>query len=134
MCSTGNGRVKELAEELRRLTAGFFKVFPPGHGDFDWDQYRKGLDYFCESYGCPTCLGIEDPWCEVLKCEKVEEKGSCLVCAEFLECPRTEYQRDRYPFVIVHYRRVAEKGLEALFEEEREKAESGVLLQDIRRY
>ncbi len=57
----------------------------------------------------------------MLKCEK----GSCLLCEEFLECTRTEYQRGRYPFVLERYERV---------KEEREKALSGLLLNDIRKY
>lgn len=134
MCAAGNGRVNELAGELKRLTVDFFKDFPKGQGGFDWAEYRKGLEYFHESYGCPTCLEIEEPWCEVMKCEKVEEVESCLLCGEYLDCPRTEYQRERYPFVIEHYKRVREVGFERLLEEERERARSGVLLHDIRKY
>ena len=61
----------------------------------------------------------------MLKCEKVREKGSCLLCEEFLECTRTEYQRGRYSLVLERYERV---------KEEREKALSGTLLNDIRKY
>ena len=134
MCPAGNGRVKELASELKRLTSDFFKDFPKGHGEFDWGEYRKGLDYFIESYGCPTCREIKEPWCEVLKCEKVREKGSCLLCDEFPECPRTEYQRGRYPFVLERYERVKEIGFEGHLKEERRRAEEGTLLNDIRKY
>lgn len=135
MCHAGNGRVAELAGELKRLTAGFFEDFSEGHGGFGWADYRKGLDFFAESYGCPTCTKLEgEPWCEVLKCDKIREKVSCLLCEEFPECPRTEYQRDRYPFVLEHYERVKEVGFEGHLKEEREKAEAGTLLIDIRKY
>lgn len=134
MCATGNGRVRELAKELQRLTSDFFKDFPEGYGDFNWAEYRKGLDYFRENYDCPTCKNIKDPWCDNLKCEKILEKKSCLLCEEFLECPRTKYQRDRYPYVIGHYERVKEIGFDELLKEEREKAEAGILLHDIRKY
>ena len=70
----------------------------------------------------------------MLKCEKVREKGSCLLCEEFLECTRTEYQRGRYPFVLERYERVKEIGFEGHLKEEREKALSGTLLNDIRKY
>jgi hypothetical protein len=134
-CPAGNGRVVELAGELKRLTSDFFNDFPEGHGGFDWKDYRKGLDFFAESYGCPTCTKLEgEPWCEVLKCDKVREKVSCLLCEEFPECPRTEYQRDRYPFVLERYERVKEIGFEGHLKEEREKAEAGTLLNDIRKY
>ncbi len=134
-CPAGNGRVVELAGELKRLTSDFFKDFPEGHGGFDWKDYRKGLDFFVESYGCPTCTKLEgEPWCEVLKCDKVREKVSCLLCEEFPECPRTEYPRDRYPFVLERYERVKEIGFEGHLKEERERAEAGTLLNDIRKY
>ena len=134
MCPNGNGRVKELARELRRLTSDFFKDFPEDYGEFDWGEYRKGLDYFINSYGCPTCKEIKEPWCEVLKCEKVREKGSCLLCDEFPECPRTEYQRGRYPFVLEYYERIKEIGFESHLKGERRRAEEGTLLNDIRKY
>ena len=101
---------------------------------FDWEEFGKGLDYFRESYSCPSCRNIEKPWCDVLKCEKIEETGSCLLCEEFIGCSRTEYQRERYPFVINHYKRVKKIGFEGHLKEEREKAEAGVLLNDIRKY
>jgi hypothetical protein len=78
MCPAGNGRVVELAEELKRLTSDFFNDFP--------------------------------------------------------ECPRTEYQRGRYPFVLERYERVKEIGFEGHLKEERERAEAGTLLNDIRKY
>jgi hypothetical protein len=62
MCATGNGRVRELARELQRLKSDFFKDFPERFGDFDWVEYRKGLDYFQENYDCLTCKNIKDPW------------------------------------------------------------------------
>ncbi len=134
MCPTGNGRVVELAGELKRLTSDFFKDFPEGQGGFDWVEYLRGLDFFIGSYGCPTCLNIEEPWCDVLKCDRVREEGSCLLCDEFPECPRTEYQRGRYPFLLEHHERVKEIGFEEHLNEERERAEAGTLLHDIRKY
>jgi hypothetical protein len=134
-CPAGNGKVEGLAGELKRLTSDFFKDFTKGHGGFDWAEYLKGLDFFTESYGCPTCTKLEgEPWCEVLKCEKVLEKKSCLLCEEFPECPRTEYQRGRYPFVMERYERVKEIGFDGHLKEERERAEAGTLLNDIRKY
>ncbi|MFB0543674.1 MAG: DUF3795 domain-containing protein [Candidatus Bathyarchaeia archaeon] len=132
-CPTGNGRIKELARELKRLTADFISTFPDFKG-FNFSEFTKGLDYFLQSYGCPTCLNVEEPWCEVLKCEKAKELKNCLLCGEYLECPRTEYHRDRYPFVLKHYQRVKEVGLLEHFKEERERAKKGLLLNDIRKY
>ena len=75
-CPAGNGRVVELACELKRFTSDFFKDFPEGHGGFDWAEYRRGLDFFIESYSCPSCLNIEEPWCEVLNVRRSGKKGA----------------------------------------------------------
>jgi len=132
-CATGNGRVKELAGELNRLTADFIATFPDFR-EFDFSEYKKGLEYFQHSHGCPTCLKVKEPWCEVLKCDKAKELKSCLLCDDFVECPRTNYVRDRYPFVLKHYQRVKQVGLDQHFREERLKAKKGVLLEDLRKY
>jgi len=132
-CASGNGRIKELAGELNRLTADFITTFPD-FKEFDFSEYKKGLEYFQHSYGCPTCLKIKEPWCEILKCDKAKELKSCLLCDDYLECPRTKYHRDRYPFVLKHYQRVKEAGLDQHFREERRRAKEGLLLEDIRKY
>jgi hypothetical protein len=101
--------------------------------DFKFDDVRKGLKWFAKSK-CPTCLKIKRPWCEVMKCKKARELKSCLLCDEFPRCPRTEYQRNRYPFVIKYHARVKKVGLEQHLREERERVKRGVCLIDIRKY
>jgi len=132
-CASGNGRIKELSGELRRLTAGLID-YRPDFNEFDFSEFQRGLEWLNESFGCPTCLKIEEHWCGVMSCEKAKELRSCLLCDEYPVCPHTEYMRDRYPAVLDHYRRVKEVGLEQLLKEERERAESGLLLHDIRKY
>lgn len=132
-CASGNGRIKELAKELRRLTVGLID-YRPEFDEFDFDEFQKGLEWLDESHGCPTCLKREDYWCGVMRCEKAKELGNCLLCDEYPECPHTDYMRNRYPFVLDHHKRVKEVGLEEHFREERERAESGLLLHDIRKY
>jgi hypothetical protein len=51
-----------------------------------------------------------------------------------LACPRTKYQRDRYPYLIGDYERVKKIGFEEFLKEERKKAEAGVPLRDLRKY
>lgn len=132
MCPTGNGRISELASELRKLIKGSY-TWAKDTVDFSFDDLRNGLEWLSEA-NCPTCFEIEEPWCDVLKCEKAKKLKSCLLCDEFLNCPSTNYHRDRYPFVIEHYKRVKEIGLEKHFEEERKKAKEGITLIDIRKW
>ena len=132
MCPTGNGRIATLATELLRLTKGAY-TWAEDSVDFSFEDVRKGLEWLSK-VECPSCVNIKEPWCEVMKCEKVQELKSCLKCEDFLTCPRTAYQRDRYPFVIKHYQRVKEVGLEKLFKEERKRAKEGITLIDIRKW
>jgi hypothetical protein len=134
MCPTGNGRISELAKDLLHLTQGNYD-WAKDMVDFDFGDVRKGLEWFAKGK-CPTCLKIEEPWCDVLKCEKITNKElrSCLQCDEFMDCPSTDYHRDRYPFVIEHHRRVKEVGLEQHLKEERKRTLDGVCLIDIRKY
>ena len=132
-CASGNGRIKDLAKELRRLTAGLLD-YKPDFDEFDFSELQKGLKWLDEDFGCPTCLKLDDYWCAVMKCEKAKELKSCLLCDDYPECPKTEYQRGRYPFVLDHHKRVKEVGLEQHLKEERRRAEDGLLLHDIRTY
>ena len=133
-CASGNGRIKELASELLRLTRDINTVDGPKIDAFDFDEFQGGLTWFTEGYGCPTCLQVEKPWCAVMKCEKAKELGNCLLCDEVSECPHNEYQRTRYAYLLEHHERVKEVGLERYYAEEREKARKGTLLHDIREY
>ena len=128
-------KVHLLTIELKRLIIDDYDWVEKLIEDFDYTNFLKGLEWFSKQQ-CPTCSKIADPWCEVRKCEKIinKELKSCLLCEEFLNCSRTEYQRDRYPFVIDHYHRVKQIGFQKHLEEEEKRAEEGVRLIDIRKY
>ncbi|MHA1213732.1 MAG: DUF3795 domain-containing protein [Candidatus Hodarchaeales archaeon] len=132
MCPTGNGQIQNLASELLRTIKGSYD-WAKDLIDFNFEDLEKGLEWLKEQE-CPTCKNIKEPWCDVLKCDKIKEVESCLLCDDFLECPKTSYHRDRYPFVISRYHRVKEVGIEKHFEEERKKAKNGVSLIDIRKW
>ncbi|MFX0116038.1 MAG: DUF3795 domain-containing protein [Candidatus Hodarchaeota archaeon] len=134
-CPSGNGRINDLAADLLRSLAYLTSDYPDYKiQEFNATEFRKGLEWFSESYGCPTCLKIKEPWCEVRKCPKTMKFGSCLLCNNFLACSHTEYHRDRYPFVIDHYHLIHEVGLEAHLKEEELRAKKGISLIDIRKY
>jgi hypothetical protein len=132
MCPTGNGKISQLASELLRLIKNSYK-WAEDEVNFSFKDMQEGLEWLTkDSY--PTCRQIKEPWCDVLKCKKASKLQSCLLCEEFLECPSTAYQRDRYPFVIENYNRVKEIGLEKHLAEERKKAKNGITLIDIRKW
>jgi hypothetical protein len=135
LCPSGKGKIKNLAEELRKYIVDDYQWVESVVKEFDYANFLKGLEWFTNQQ-CPSCTKIEEPWCDVRKCEKIITKKieSCLLCEVFLNCPRTDYQRKRYPFVIDHYHRVKMVGFKRYLEEEEERTKNGVSLTDIRAY
>jgi hypothetical protein len=132
MCPTGTGKIAQLAAELLRLVKNSYK-WAENEVDFSFEDLTKGLEWLTKD-SCPTCQHIQEPWCDVLTCEKAKMLKSCLLCEDYLECPSTDYHRDRYPFVIDNYERVKKVGIKKHLKEERKKAQSGITLNDIRKW
>jgi hypothetical protein len=125
-CPHGNGRVKMMAGELKRLvdTTGYDWV-KDAVNSFSFNEFRKGLEWFSDSQ-CPMCQNGGGAHCENRKCAPKNGLQSCLLCRDYLTCKNTEYQRDAYPFVVENYDRVKQVGFEKHLEEENERARAGV--------
>jgi hypothetical protein len=102
---------------------------------FDYDNFIKGLEWFKEST-CPGCRDVSESWCDVKKCEKIENNtiDNCLICEGFSECPLTDYQRNRYSYLFEYIEFIKREGLEELLVREENKAKDGVCIQEIRDY
>jgi hypothetical protein len=103
--------------------------------EFDYDSFLKGLEWF-EDSDCPGCRQQERSWCDVKTCIKIKENtvDNCLLCEEFSRCSHTEYQRNRYSYLLEHIEFIKEHGIEEYLREQEKKAEEGVRIQDIRDY
>jgi transcription elongation factor Elf1 len=125
-CPNGNGRVKMMAKELKRLVDttryDWVRVVVKS---FKFDEFRKGLEWFSDSQ-CPMCLNGGGAPCENKKCASEKKLQSCLMCSDYLTCKNTEYQRDVYPFVVDNYNRVKQVGFQKHLEEEEERTKAGV--------
>ena len=127
-CPSGNGRVKMIAGELKRLvdTVRYaWLELPEVRPGFKFSEFRKGLEWFADAQ-CPMCLNGGGAPCENKKCSKEKELESCLLCDDYLTCKHTEYQRDWYPFVVESYNRVRQVGFQRHLDEEEKKARAGV--------
>jgi len=126
-CPNGNGRVKMMAGELKRLVDTVrYNWVKDAVKTFSFDEFRKGLEWFSAAQ-CPMCMnGGGAPWCENRKCAPNRSLQSCLLCDDYLMCKNTEYQRDVYPFVVENHSRVKQVGLKKHLEEEEERARAGV--------
>jgi len=125
-CPNGNGRVKMMAGELKRLVdTTRYNWVKDVVKSFSFDEFRKGLEWFSDSQ-CPMCLNGGGAPCENRKCAPQKNLQSCLLCNDYSACKYTEYQRDAYPFVVDNYNRVKQVGFEKHLEEEEERAKAGI--------
>jgi len=128
-CPNGNGRVSLMAQELKRLVdTTRYEWLREYEKSFNFDDFRKGLEWFSDSQ-CPMCLrGGGQPSCENRKCAPAKNLRSCLQCNDYMTCKNTVYQRATYPFVADNHQRVSEVGFEKHLEEEEERSKAGVSL------
>jgi len=125
-CPNGNGRVKMMAGELKRLVdTTRYDWVKDVVKSFSFDEFRKGLEWFSDSQ-CPMCLNGGGAPCPNRKCASEKNLQSCLLCDDYLTCKNTEYQRETYPFVADNYNRVKQVGFQRYLEEEEQRAKAGV--------
>jgi hypothetical protein len=127
-CPSGNGRVKAIAGELKRLvdTVRYeWLEVPEVKPGFKFSEFRKGLEWFANAQ-CPMCLNGGGAPCENRKCASEKKLKSCLLCDGYLTCKNTVYQRDWYPFVVENYKRVRQVGFQKHLEEEEERTKAGI--------
>lgn len=125
-CPNGNGRVKMMAGELKRLVDTVrYNWVRDAVKSFEFDEFRKGLEWFSVAQ-CSMCLNGGGAPCENRKCASEKKLKSCLLCGDYPTCKHTEYQREWYPFVVDNYNRVKQLGFERYLEEEEERARAGV--------
>jgi len=129
-CPSGNGRVKMIAGELKRLVDTVrYDWVEQVVKSFEFGEFRKGLEWFANSR-CSMCLNSGGAPCENKKCAKERNMRSCLLCDDYLTCKHTAYQRDWYPFVVENYNRVKQVDFQKHLEEEEERAKAGIDLMD----
>jgi len=130
-CASGNHRIRIIASELKRLVDLYrFEWLEQVPQGFSFKEFRKGLEWFAAS-NCTGCkAGGGPPTCEARKCAKEKGLQSCLLCSDFLTCPKTKYHRETYPQTVEGYKRVKEVGFEKWLEEQEMKAMAGFDLCD----
>jgi len=125
-CPNGNGRVRFAAGELKRLVDTVrYGWVEDAVKSFSFSEFRKGLEWFSQAQ-CRGCLAGDGAPCENRGCASEKGLRSCLLCESYLECPKTAYQREWYPFVAENYERVRQVGFETYLREEEERARAGV--------
>jgi hypothetical protein len=125
-CPNGNGRVKMMAGELKRLVDTVrYDWVSSVVKSFKFEEFRKGLEWFANAQ-CPMCLNGGGAPCENRKCASEKKLESCLLCNNYLTCKNTEYQREWYPFVVENHNSVKQVGFQKHLEEEEKRAKAGI--------
>ena len=134
-CRAFNAEVSDLAKIMEKWVKQDYSWVKEVEQSFDYDNFLKGLEWFKEST-CSGCRQAQESWCDVKKCDKIKKEtiDNCLLCNDFMQCPHTEYQRNRYSYLLEHIDTIKEQGLEKYLEGEEKKAEEGIRIQDIRDY
>jgi len=121
-CGQYNGLISEAATLMREF-ADLYGFQIRSKGEFDFQQFLKGLDWFIDHAKCSGCKEGGGPsWCEVRKC--CSEKGLriCFECEEF-PCSKMKEYGD--PDTMDRYKRFCEIGFEKWVEEQTQKASEG---------
>lgn len=134
-CRGYTAEVENLATKFKEWVIQDYSWMKEADTSFDYDNFLKGLEWFTKST-CPGCRNATEGWCEVKKCEKIQnnEIDNCLICEEFANCPHTDYQRKRYSYLFDHIKFIEKEGFDKFLEEEEKRAKEGVRIQDIREY
>ena len=121
-CGQYNGLICKTAKQMREF-ADLYGFEMRSEGEFDFQQFVAGLEWFIQNATCPGCQQGGGPaWCEVKKC--CSEKGFriCFECEEF-PCSNIESVAD--PDTRDRYKRFREVGFERWLEEQAQKATEG---------
>ena len=134
-CRAYTEEVTDIAHQFKQWVEQDYSWLKEVEESFDYDNFMKGLDWFINST-CPGCRNSTESWCDVKKCEKIQQDkiDNCLICDDFKDCTHTEYQRNRYSYLFKHIEFVKKEGFDKFLEEEELKGKEGVRIQDIRNY
>ncbi|MHA1218281.1 MAG: DUF3795 domain-containing protein [Candidatus Heimdallarchaeaceae archaeon] len=134
-CRSFTVEMADLSTKFKQWVVQDYSWLKDAEDSFDFDNFLQGLEWFKNST-CPGCRNSTEGWCEVKKCEKIQQNtiDNCLVCEEFANCPDTDYQRNRYSYLFNHIKFIKKEGFDKFLEEEEKKAKEGVRLQEIRDY
>lgn len=133
-CSAFHGKVADLAKQLYHEIETDYS-WAKESSEFNYNELLKGLAWMKEQR-CPGCRQVSESWCDVKNCSKIQnnEIDNCLICEDFLSCSKTEYQRNRYSYLIKDYNSLKKISIKEYLKLQDEKEKKGIRIQDIRDY
>lgn len=109
-CQLGNpgflDTVARLKEYLTRFRANWWvHCFPCDEG-FDFNELRKGLDWFLTHTECPGCKGGRGTeLCSIRNCAISRGLEHCSLCPDLGPCDKFDFLLAEFPEVKINLRR-----------------------------
>ena len=109
-CQLGNrtflDTVARLKEYLARFRANWWIHCFPDHEGFDFEEFRKGLDWFLAHKECPSCKGGRGTEiCPIRTCATNRGLEHCSLCPDLGPCDKFEFLIVEFPDVKIKLRR-----------------------------
>ncbi len=109
-CQLGSPIFLETVSELKAYVKSFraniwVHCFPTGDR-FDFDEFRKGLDWFLTHTDCPGCKGgrgLED--CPIRACARARHLEHCYLCPDLEPCKKFDFLLPEFPDIKTRLRR-----------------------------
>jgi len=124
----GYPHFREAARLLAEWTdsMGFQYWMPDVVDDFEYDEFRKGLEFLGRERGglrCTKCCrgGEGNPHCEVRNCCKDRELHVCFDCDDITSCEKIK----KFPKILKRFEEYKLLGREKWLKQQVEKAEKG---------
>jgi hypothetical protein len=103
-CRLGNWDFLETVSRLQEYVGRFradwwLHCFPEGNG-FDFQEFRKGLEWFLSHTECPGCKGgrgLEN--CPIRTCARERQLEHCYLCADLQPCDKFAFLMAEFPQV-----------------------------------
>ncbi|MBU1626692.1 DUF3795 domain-containing protein [bacterium] len=116
--------VRLLAEWVDSM--GFQHWMPEVVKDFDYKEFRKGMEFLSKEEGglrCTKCCkgGEGNPYCEVRICCKERGLEICFDCADLMGCEKIQ----KFPNIIERCREYKALGREEWLRKQEEQANQG---------
>ena len=109
-CRLGNrdflATVARLKEYLTRFRANWWIHCFPDQEGFDFEEFRKGLNWFLEHQECPSCKGGRGTEiCPIRMCATGRGLEHCSLCPDLGPCDKFDFLIAEFPDVKINLRR-----------------------------
>lgn len=98
--------VRQMQEYLQRFRANWWVHCFPAEEGFDFNEFRKGLEWFLSHTECPGCKGGRGvEICPIRRCAIERGLPQCSHCPDLAACDKFDFLMTEFPDVKTNLRR-----------------------------